>query len=73
MGAPQTVDKVELDIKAKCIETGTSQKEVAERIEVSLPYVNRITKGREQIVSKAFVKMMDELGYAVELTYKMQS
>ena len=67
------LNNFELDIKAKCIETGTSQKEVAERIEVSLPYVNRITKGREQIVSKAFVKMMDELGYAVELTYKMQS
>ena len=67
------LNNIEVDIKAKCIETGTSQKEVAERIEVSLPYVNRITKGREQIVSKAFVKMMDELGYAVELTYKMQS
>jgi hypothetical protein len=37
---------------------------------VSLAYVNRITKGREQIVNKTFVKMMDELGYDVELTYK---
>ena len=35
-----------------------------------LAYVNRITKGREQIVNKSFVKMMDELGYDVELTYK---
>ena len=26
--------------------------------------------GREQIVNKMFVKMMDELGYDVELTYK---
>ena len=32
--------------------------------------MNRITKGREQIVNKTFVKMMDELGYDVELTYK---
>ena len=37
---------------------------------VSLPYVNRITKGREQLVNKTFLKMMDELGYDVELTYK---
>ena len=37
---------------------------------VSLPYVNRITKGREQLVNKTFVKIMDELGYDVELTYK---
>ena len=63
------LNNIELDIKTKCIETWIIQKEVAERVEVSLPYVNRITKGREQIFSKAFVKMMDELGYAVELTY----
>ena len=32
--------------------------------------MNRIIKGREQIVNKTFIKMMDELGYDVELTYK---
>ena len=66
------LNNIELDIKTKCIETGTSQKEVAERIDVSLPYVNRITKGREQIVNKTFVKMMDELGYASSETPKTQ-
>ena len=30
----------------------------------------RFTKGRERIINKTFVKMMDELGYDVELTYK---
>ena len=30
--------------------------------------MNRITKGREQIVNKAFVKMMEQLGYDIELT-----
>ena len=35
--------------------------------------MNRIIKGREQIVNKTFVKMMDELGYDVELTYKKKS
>jgi len=29
-----------------------------------------ITKDREQIVNETFVKIMDELGYDVELTYK---
>ena len=52
------------------IEVGLSQTEVAEKVGVTLSYVNRITKGREQIVNKTFVKMMDELGYDVELTYK---
>ena len=62
-------NNVELDLKIKFIEEGTTQTEIAESIGVSLPYVNRITKGREQIVNKTFVKMMDELGYDVELTY----
>ena len=35
--------------------------------------MNRITKGREKIVNKTFVKMMDELGYDVELTYKKKA
>jgi len=35
--------------------------------------VNRITKGREQIVNKTFVKMLDELGYDVKLTYKKKA
>ena len=54
----------------RLIENGTTQTEVAEKLGVSLSYVNRITKGREQIVNKTFVKMMDELGYDVEITYK---
>jgi len=32
--------------------------------------VNRITEGWEQIANNPFVKMMNELGYDVELTYK---
>ena len=55
------------------IEDGITQTEIAEKVGVSLPYVNRITRGREQIVNKTFVKMMDELGYDVELTYKRKS
>ena len=63
-------NNVELDLKAKFIEDGVTQTEVAERIGVSLPYVNRIIRGREQIVNKTFIKILDELGYDVELTYK---
>ena len=63
-------NNIELDLKTKFIESGTTQTEVAEKVGVTLSYVNRITKGREQIVNKTFVKMMDDLGYDVELTYK---
>ena len=66
-------NKVEMDLKMRLIESGQTQTEVAEKVGVSLAYVNRITKGREQIVNKTFVKMMDELGYDVELTYKKKA
>ena len=63
-------NNIELDLKTKLIEAGLTQKEIAEQIGVSLAYVNRITKGREQIVNETFVKMMDELGYDVRLTFE---
>lgn len=44
------------------IEEGITQTEIAEKVGVSLPYVNRITRGREQIVNKTFIKILDELG-----------
>jgi transcriptional regulator with XRE-family HTH domain len=64
------LNNFELDIKTRCIEGGGSQTEIADKIDVSIPYVNRITKGREQLVNKTFIKIMDELGYDVELVYK---
>ena len=66
-------NSIEMDLKMRLIESGQTQKEIAEKLGVTLSYVNRITKGREQIVNKTFVKMMDELGYDVELTYKRKT
>ena len=61
----------ELNLKMLLIESG--QTEMAEKLGVFLTYVNRINKGWKQIVNKTFVKMMDELGYDVELTYKKKT
>ena len=66
-------NNVEQDLKMKYIEDGITQTKVAEKIGVSLPYVNRITRGREQIVNKTFVKILDELGYDVVLTYERKA
>ena len=63
-------NNVELDLKTRLKESGLTQTEVAGKLGISLSYVNRIAKGREQIVNKAFVKIMDELGYDVEVTYR---
>ena len=66
-------NNIEQDLKTRMIEEGVTQTETAEGLGVSIPYVNRIIRGREHIVNKTFVKMMDELGYDVELTYKRKS
>jgi transcriptional regulator with XRE-family HTH domain len=66
-------NNIELDLKTRLIEEGITQTEIAEKIDVSLPYVNRIIRGREQIVNKTLVKMLEELGYDVELTYKRKT
>ena len=67
------LNNVEQDLKTRLEKEGTTQKELAGQIGVSLPYVNRITRGRERLVNKTFLKMMEELGYDVELTYKKKS
>ena len=66
-------NNVELDLKTRFIEDGITQTEIAEKVGVSLPYVNRIIRCREQIVNKTFIKILDELGYVVELTYKKKA
>ena len=66
-------NNIELDLKTRFAEEGITQTEVAEKLGVSPPYVNRIIRGREQIVNRTFVKMLEELGYDVELTYKRKS
>lgn len=60
---------IELDIKTKCIEADTTQKQIAQEIGTSLPYVNRVIRSKENVVNKTFLKIMDALDYDVVLTY----
>ncbi len=60
---------IEVDVKVKCIENGTTQAKVAEDIETTKSYVNRIIKKSDGVVNKTFVQMMEALGYDIELVY----
>lgn len=62
-------NNIEVDVKVKCIENGTTQAQLAETIGTTSQYVNRIIKKQDGIVNKMFVQMMEALGYDVELTY----
>lgn len=60
---------IELDVKVKCIENGTTQAQIAEDIQTTKSYVNRIIKKQDGVVNNTFIKMMEALGYDIELTY----
>ena len=62
-------NNIELDVKVKCIENGTTQAQIAEDIQTTKSYVNRIIKKQDGVVNNTFIKMMEALGYDFELTY----
>ncbi len=62
-------NNIEVDVKVKCIEAGTTQAKLAEQVETTPSYVNRLIKKQEGIVNKTFLQMMESLGYDIELTY----
>ena len=62
-------NNIEVDVKVKCIENGTTQAQLADDIGTTKSYVNRVIKKSDGVVNNTFVKMMEALGYDVELTY----
>ena len=62
-------NNIEVDVKVKCIEQGMTQAKLAEEIDTTKTYVNRVIKKNERVVNNTFVKMMEALGYDIELHY----
>lgn len=62
-------NNIELDVKVKCIEQGKTQAQVAKEIDTTRAYVNRVIKRDDSVVNNTFVKMMEALGYDIELHY----
>ena len=62
-------NNIEVDVKTKCIEQGKTQVQIAEEIDTTQAYVNRVIKKKDGVVNKTFVQMMEALGYDIELTY----
>lgn len=66
-------NNIELDVKVKCIEKGTTQAQIAKDIYTTKSYVNRIIKKQDGVVNKTFVQMLEALGYDIELPYVEKS
>ncbi len=62
-------NNIEIDVKVKCIEAEITQAKLAAAIGTTPPYVNRLVRKNDVVVNRTFVKMMEELGYDIELTY----
>lgn len=43
--------------------------QIAEELDTTKAYVNRVIKKKDGVVNKTFVQMMEALGYDIELTY----
>lgn len=62
-------NNIELDVKTKCIEQGKTQVRLAEEIDTTKAYVNRVIKKNDGVVNRTFVQIMEALGYDIEITY----
>lgn len=62
-------NNIEVDVKIKCIEAGKTQVQIAEEINTTSQYVNRVIKKKDGVINNTFVQMMEALGYDIELTY----
>lgn len=63
------LNNIEKDIKMKCLENDMTQLGLAEKIDKTGQYVNRIVKKHDGVLNKTFVLMMEGLGYDIELIY----
>lgn len=62
-------NNIEVDVKVKCIEQGKTQVQIAEELDTTKAYVNRVINKKDGVVNNTFVRMMEALGYDIELTY----
>lgn len=62
-------NNIDADIKVKLIEANSNQIKIGKAIGSSGQYVSRLIKNKDMIVNKTFVKMLEELGYDITLTY----
>jgi len=62
-----------IDIKVMCIEAGISQAKLAQKIDTTPAYVNRVIRQKETVVNRTFISMVEALGYDIQLTYVKRS
>lgn len=62
-------NNIEIDVKVKCLEEHKTQADIAKIVGTPASYVNKLIRRDEGIVNNTFVKMLEALGYDIELHY----
>lgn len=62
-------NNIEIDTKVKLLEAGKTQEQLGAEIGTTGQYINRVMKKSTNIVNATYVKMMEALGYDIQLTY----
>lgn len=62
-------NNIEIDTKVKLLEVGKTQEQLGAEIGTTGQYINRVMKKSTNIVNATYVKMMEALGYDIQLTY----
>lgn len=63
------LNNIELDVKVKCVEQHLTQLILAQQVGTTGQYLNRIVKKKDGLINDTFVKIMEALGYDIEMTY----
>ena len=63
------INDISMEVKAKCSELGVHQVELAKKIGTSGSYLSRIINQKGNIMNRFFIKMLDALGYDIQLVY----
>ena len=62
-------NNVEIDIKTMCIEAGITQVQLANMLGITPAYVNRIIRQKETVINRTFTKLIEALGYDIQIIY----
>jgi len=62
-------NNIEIDVKVKCLEEHKTQADIAKIVGTPASYVNKLIRRDEGVVNNTFVKMLEALGYEIELPY----
>ena len=62
-------NNIEIDVKVKFREEHKTQADIAKIVGTPASYVNKLIRRDEGVVNNTFVKMLEALGYDIELHY----